>query len=120
MKTILQLALAALVVYGCAQAGDSAWRRYQFEDAVHQETRFGHNETTSDLHRRILELAGGHGVELTGENVRIEQRGLETIVNVEYTEAINLVPGVYTHPQTYRISLRAQGMRPLTIDKKKR
>lgn len=119
MKTIISLVIAALIVNACIRAGDSAWRYYQFEDAVSQETRFGNAKTTSELRRRLLQMAIEHDVAVAEEDVVVERRGIESFVSMRWVEALPLVPKVYTHEQAYDITLSVQPVRPLADDKKK-
>ena len=118
MKTILALIFAALVVNACVRMGDSAWRNYQLEDSVSQETRFGDSKTASMLRRKIIQLAAEKGVQLTDEDVVVEKRGIETHVSLGYSESLKLIPSVYTHEQAYDITMTVQPVRPL-IDEKK-
>ena len=113
MKTLLSLALAALIVNACVRAGDSAWRFYQLRDAVEHETRYGEVKTTALLQKRIVELAQEHGVHLTDNDVTVEKQGQQTYVSVIYTEAIPLVPRAYTHDQEYDITLTVQPSKPI-------
>ena len=119
MRTILTLVFAALVVNACVRLGDSAWRNYQLEDAINQETRFGEAKTASMLHNKIVQLAADKGVELTEEQVVVEKRGSETYVSVEYAENLNLVPMVYMREQGYEITMTVQPIKPLVDEKKK-
>ena len=119
MKTILALLFAALIVNACVRIGDSVWRNYQLEDGINQEARFGDSPTAAALRRKILQLAGQQGVELTDEDVVVERRGIETYVSLGYTESLNLVPGVYTYDQTYDITMSVQPVKPLMVEKAK-
>ncbi len=119
MKAILSLIVAAVIVNACIRAGDSAWRYYQFEDAVEQEARFGTSSTTSQLRTRLLQLAVDHDVELAQDDVIVDRRGIETYVSIQYTEALPLVPKVYTHEQAYDITMSVQPVRPIVVDDKK-
>ncbi len=119
MRTIFSLIMAALIVNACIRAGDSAWRHYQLEDAIDQETRFGSSKTTSELRRRIADLAVEYGVPLTAEDVVVERRGQHTFVSLEYLEDIPLVPKAYTHQKLYDITMSVQPMRALVVDDRK-
>src|SRR5687767_13514218 len=108
MKTIIQLLIAALLVYACVRAGESAWRHYQFENLVEQEARFGDMRTTSELRRRLLQLAEDYGIALDEGDLIVRRRGQETVVSLTYVEAIPLLPKMYTHQQTYEITMSVQ------------
>jgi hypothetical protein len=118
MKTVLQLLLAAIVINACVRAGESAWSSYQFRDTVEQEARFGSARTTSQLQDRLLQIAEDHGITINEDRLIVTRRGLETVVVLEYTDEIPLIPWVYTHPQIYDVSLQVQPLRPLLDDSK--
>jgi hypothetical protein len=120
MKTILQVVLAALVVNACVRAGESAWRYYQFKDAVEQEARFGNQRTTSLLRKRILQVAKDHGVTVDPDDIVVESRdrGLETDVSIRYVDPIALVPRAYTRQHEYEVSLSIMPVRPILSDEK--
>ena len=118
LKTIVQLLIAGVIVHACARAGESAWRYYEFKDAVAQEARFGNAKTTSELHRQVLQLAEEHGVALESEDVAVERRGEQTFVSASYIESVPLVPAIYTRDQRYAFEVSVRGLRPLTVDDK--
>ena len=57
MKTLLKLAVAALVIYACWQAGSVYLRYYQFKDEVQQTALFGAAKSDSELHKVIMDIA---------------------------------------------------------------
>src|SRR5215203_5678979 len=118
MKTFFSFVLAALVVNACVRAGDSTWRSYQLRDAVEHEARYGDLKTASLLRKRIIQLAQDHDIDLTDDDVAIEKRGQQTYVSVTYVESIPLVPKLYTHEQSFDITMTVQPLRPIAADKK--
>jgi hypothetical protein len=118
LKAILQIAAAIVLVVACARAGEAAWRYYEFKDAVEQEVRFSDAKTTSQLHRRVVELAQEHDVELEYEDIVVEPRNSQTVVSVSYVEPIALVPGVYTRNQQFEFQISVLAVRPLLVDEK--
>ena len=118
MKTIIQIVVAVVVVIACARGGEAAWRYYEFKDAVEQEIRFGSGKTTSELRRRVMELAVQHSVAVEYENVIVEPRPGQTFVSVDYVEAIKLVPAIYTRQQQFAFEMTIPAARPLIIDER--
>jgi hypothetical protein len=120
MKLIIQLLVAALILNACVRAGESAWRYYQFKDAVEQEARYGTLRTTSLLRQRIMQIAADNSVDLDPDDVIVESRdrGIETQVEVRYIDPIPLVPRAYTRLHEYEISLRLVPVRPIVSDDK--
>ena len=103
-------------MHACVRAGHSAWRYYQFKDAVEQEARFASRLTESELHQRIVELAEEHQIALAYEDVAVERRGDQTSVSAAYYESIPLVPIVYTREHLFEVDVSVRVMRPLTVD----
>ena len=118
MKTIIQVVVALAVVIACARGGEAAWRYYEFKDAVEQEVRFGDAKTTSQLHRRVMELASQHNVDLAYEDVAVEAREGETVVTASYVEPIVLVPAIYTRSQQFDFEVSVKVVRPLIVDER--
>jgi hypothetical protein len=110
MKTIIQLLIAALVINGCIQGGRAALRNYELKEAVEQEVRFGGQKTAPELHGRLLALAAEHGVAIEPGNVTVEKNGQDTSAAMSYVEAVELVPRLYIHQQTFDIQVRATSM----------
>jgi hypothetical protein len=118
LKTIIQIVAAIVVVIACARGAESAWRYYQFKDAVQQEVRFGNAKTTSQVRNRVMELAREHDVGLDEDDVVVEPRDTQTYVAVSYVEAIPLVPALYTRSQQFDFEITVRVSRPLIVDHK--
>jgi hypothetical protein len=116
LKLIVQLLIAALIVYATAHVGAAAWKYYQFRDAVEQEARFGNAKSTSALHRRVLEVAGDHGIELAFDDVAVQREGEWTRVTVRYVDVVQLVPELYSREQELNVDVSVRVSRPLTVD----
>lgn len=116
MKTIIQILLAIVVVNASIQGAIAAWEHLQFKDAVEQETRYGNQQTTSQLHRRILEIGEEHGVPLAYGDVAVSRDGLRTTVELVYTRMVPFVPRVYEPEWTYDVSISVNPVRPITLD----
>lgn len=116
MKTIIQFLLAALVINGCIQGARSAWRQYEFKDAVEQEMRFGRSTTPLQLQHRLIQVGDEHGVALSPEDVTVEKRGQQTHVALSYTDGIALVPRVYTYRRNFDVTLSVEPLHALTPD----
>ena len=93
MKTILKLALAALVVHAGYQVGRAYWDHYQFQDAVQQVAQFAEREPLPELESRVLDLAAERGLPLEEGALEVsrEQRRIE--INGSYTRELLLAPG---------------------------
>jgi hypothetical protein len=120
LKTIIQLLIAGVIVHACVQGAVAAWEHYQFQDDVEQEARFGDKRTTSELHRRVLEMGEEHGIPLAYEDVEVTRRGLQTSVEFTYARMVPLVPRLYEPSWTYTVSLSVHPVRPIAVDKPRR
>ena len=116
MKFLFKVLLTGLIMNAAVQAGRTAWNHYEFKDAVEQEARFGRSKTSSELHGRVLEIASERGVPLEYEDVVVEANQGQTRVEVNYTEAVELIPRMYTHQQPLTMNVNIRVTRPLTVD----
>jgi hypothetical protein len=105
MSTFLKLALTALVLNGCFQAGRSAWTFYQFEDSVHQAVLFSQNQTAPQVRARILKIADQQQVPIDADTLDVTYQGTQARVVGEYTDRVKLVPGVYAYNWTHALNL---------------
>jgi hypothetical protein len=120
LKTIFYLVIVALVVNACVQGSLAAWEHYQLVDAVEQETRFGSQKTTSELHQRVVQIGQEFNVPLTYNDVSVSKRGQQTQVAFSYVKPVELVPRLYTRQWTYDVDLTVQPVRPIAVDDSKR
>jgi hypothetical protein len=105
MSTFFKLAITALVLNACVQAGRSAWTFYQFEDSVQQAVLFSAKETPPQVKARIVELAGEHQVPLDPGVVEVKFSGTQARITGEYTDAVRLVPGAFVYDWTHVLDL---------------
>jgi hypothetical protein len=105
MSTFIKLAVTALVLNACVQAGRSAWTFYQFDDAVQQAVLFSARETPTQLRNRILAVADEHQVPLDPETLDVEFVQTQARVKGSYTDGVKLVPGAYVYQWTHNLDL---------------
>ena len=105
IKTIIKLALAAIIAHAVWQLFVVYSAHYRFKDAVTTTTQFrGQTSSDSQLHDRIFELASQFDVPVTDENLTIRREENHTIVESSYTRPVNFFPGVtYQWPFTLRV-----------------
>ena len=116
MRTFITVAIAALVVNACVQASLSTWEHYQFVDEVEQEARFGGQKTTSDLHRRVQEIADSYSVPLAYNDISVQKQGMITTVSFTYTRTFEMVPRLYMFSRDYDVALNVYPVRPIHAD----
>jgi hypothetical protein len=115
MKTIIQLAIAALVINAAFQTARVYWDFYEFQDAIQQEALHGREATASQMHKRVLEIAAEHGIELAWGDVIIGSEPAQTSIDVDYEQPIPLAPG-YKRVWPFKASVSARRIKPLTMD----
>ena len=105
MKSLIKLALAALVTYAAWNAGQ-AWLKYiKFKDDVEQLAQFSTKVTEDDLRTKVLEAAAQHSVSLD-DDVTVRRESARTYVDGSYTELINVLPW-YTYPYKFEVHVNA-------------
>lgn len=105
MSTFFKLAITALVLNACVQAGRSAWTFYQFEDSVQQAALFSASQTAPQVKARILELAEEQEVPIDPAVVEVSYRGTQARITGEYTDHVSLIPGGYVYDWTHVLDL---------------
>lgn len=102
IKTIVKLALVALIANATWQAVNAYWPHYKFEDAVRSTVQFRGDRTDTQLRARILELAANYDVPVGEEDIEIRRDEAHTIVDAAYVRSVNLVPG-YTYRMPFTL-----------------
>jgi hypothetical protein len=96
IKTILKLAIVALLANATWQAINAYWPHYKFEDAVRSTAEYRGDRSDAQLRARILELAANYDVPLDGSELTVRREDSRTIVDATYVRAVDFVPG-YTY-----------------------
>jgi hypothetical protein len=104
IKTIIQLALAALVAHAAWQLFVVYSAHYKFKDAVTSATQFRAEMSDGQLHDRVFELASQFGLPVTDENLTIRREENHTIVESSYTRPVNFFPG-FTYPWPFTLKV---------------
>jgi hypothetical protein len=92
IKTVIKLAIAALVVHACWRSANVMLRYYKFKDAVHEALLFSNAKSDGQLQARVMELASQFEVPVSEENVAITHEENKTVINAVYTDQVELVP----------------------------
>jgi hypothetical protein len=104
IKTIVKLALVALIANATWQAVNAYWPHYKFEDAVRSTVQFRGDRTDAQLRARILELAANYDVPVAEEDIQIrrDETQTRTTVDASYQRSVNLAPG-YTYRMPFKL-----------------
>ena len=108
LRTLVKLAIAALVINASWQLFSVYWSHFKFVDAVQATTQFRGDKSEEQIRNRILELAGEFDVPMSDENLTIRDSKSRTIVDGDYTRSVKLAPG-YAYP--WRFTLHTDTLR---------
>jgi hypothetical protein len=105
IKTIVKLAIVALVANATWQAVNAYWPHYKFEDAVRSTVQYRGDRSDAQLRARILELATNYDIPLDAENLDVRRDETHTIVDASYVRSVALAPGyTYRWPFTLHVA----------------
>ena len=93
MRTLIKLALAALVIHATYQVGSAYWDHYQFTDAVQQVAQFGESEPMAEIKNRVMELAAERNLPIADDAITVTRAQRRIDVDGAYTREILLAPG---------------------------
>ena len=93
MKTIIKLAISALIVNGAWRLGSEYVTLYAFRDAV-REAALAKGLSEDRLRERIMELAAARGLPLSEDQVTIRREERHAFVSGSYVKPVALFPGI--------------------------
>ena len=93
MRTLIKLAIAALVIHAVYRVGSAYWDHYQFTDAVQQVAQFGESEPMPEIKKRVMELAAERYLPIAEEAITVSRTKRRIDVDGSYTREILLAPG---------------------------
>jgi hypothetical protein len=104
MRTLIKLAIAALVIHAAYQIGSAYWDHYQFTDAVQQVAQFGESEPIAEIKTRVMELAAERNLPIPEDAITVTRQRRRIDVDGAYTREILLAPG-YKRPWTFTVDV---------------
>ena len=108
MKTIIQIAVALVLLTGAVQAGRAAVKHYSFVDAVQEAMLFAGSRTEEQIAERVMEIAGDHEIPLDPENLTVERQPYQINIEAPYTDRVDLLPGVYARSWDFEASVHVR------------
>jgi len=93
MKTLIKLALVALIVNGAYHVGAAYVTHFQFRDAVQEMVQFRGNKDDAWVHDKIVDLAQQYEIPVDDKAIEIQSERLHTLVTISYVRKIDIVPG---------------------------
>ncbi len=98
MKTIIKIVITLAILTACFQAGRYYFNNFQFEDAAQQRLLFETRASDADVVNIVMKLAAEYQLPLKDEDISVRMIGQDRVVEMEYTENVPLLPGVFTYP----------------------
>jgi len=115
IRTLLKLAIVALLANAAWRVGSAYLGYYRFTDAVQQMTHYRGDKSDAQIHDRIFALASQHDIDVTDDTLTIRREENRTIVDGAYTQAIEFLPGVvYQWP--FKVHIDTPIVDPLKLD----
>jgi hypothetical protein len=108
MKTIIQIAVALVLLTGAVQAGRAAVKHYSFVDAIHEAMLFAGSRTEDQIAQRVMEIAGDHQIPLDPEHLTVERQPYQIIIEAPYTDRVDLLPGFYARTWDFETSVQVR------------
>jgi hypothetical protein len=104
LKTLIKLAIVALVANATWRVGSEYLSFYRFKDAVQETTQLGGRRSDAQLRSRIVELASNYDIPVDEESLTVTRRENHIIVDTEFKKRITLAPGFqYEWPFTLHV-----------------
>src|SRR5258708_897610 len=104
IKTLIKLAIAALVVHACWRSANVVLKYSKFKDAVHEMVLFSNAKSDVQMQSRVMELASQFDVPVAEENVEILHKENRTIVNATYIDKIEFIPTKF-YPWQFKVNV---------------
>jgi hypothetical protein len=115
IRTVIKLAIVALLANATWQVFNVYWPYYKFKDAIHATAQFRGDKTDDQIRSRILELAEQFGVPLSEEALSVRQENKHTIVDAAYTHPVEVFPR-YTYRWPFTIHVDTFTVIPQGVD----
>ena len=93
IRRLIALVFVAALVYAGYNVA-TAWVHYRkFQDAVRDTALFGNGKSDDDLRTKVMEEASQNQIPLSSDNVTIERRAGEVVIEARYVETVKILPG---------------------------
>jgi hypothetical protein len=93
IRTIIKLALVALVANALVRTVPVYWNYFKFQDAVQETARFSAKRSERDVQERVLSIANRFEIPVDLDDIRVRKEGEKTFVETAYGAEIEYFPG---------------------------
>jgi hypothetical protein len=118
MKTIIQLLIVVLLFHAGYRALSSYYTYYDYTAKLGEEVHHGRVSTTSQLHKRAIDLGTEYGLAIQWEDVQVTAQAGQTTVNFYYVDPVPFIPRYYVRPWEFEGTVSAIRLRPLKVDER--
>ena len=98
MKTLIKITITLVILIACFQAARYYWNNFSFEDAAQQRLLFETRASDAEVVNIVMRLANEYALPLKPEDISVRMVGQDRVVEMEYTETVPLIPGVFNYP----------------------
>lgn len=93
IRTLIKLALVALVANALVRTVPVYWNYFKFKDAVQETARFSSRRSERDVQERVLSIANRFEIPVDAGDIRVRKDGETTFVETAYDTEIEYFPG---------------------------
>jgi hypothetical protein len=114
IKTIVKLAVVALLANAVWRIGSAYISFYRFQDAVSEAVLHSKGKTENELKDKVIELAASYDEPMTVDAISIRREDPHTIIEGAYKKPVLLAPGIeYEWP--FNLSVDALVLVPVKL-----
>ncbi|MBZ5556099.1 MAG: hypothetical protein LAO77_02370 [Acidobacteriia bacterium] len=115
IKTIVKLAIVAVIANAAWHAFVPYSAHFKFKDAVEAASQYGSEKPDDELRAKVLEIAAEHDVPLTPEGFTLRRDLKHTIIDGSYVQPIEIFPG-FSYPYTFTWHTDTFALQPPKVD----
>jgi hypothetical protein len=102
IRTLLKLAIVALVANAAWHLFGAYSPNYRFQDSVQYVAQNRGQMSDEALRDKIVDLAGQFDVPVAPADISVTEQGTHTLVDLSYVRPIELAPG-FTYPWKFSV-----------------
>jgi hypothetical protein len=106
LRSIIRLALVALVVHAGYKTLPVFWTHFKFRDAVQDMATFSSKRTEHEIADRVMEIAARMDVPLAREDLKVHRAQGTTYVDATYMAQLEYFPQRF-YPWEFTLGIRA-------------
>lgn len=104
IRTVIKLAIVAVVVHAAVRIVPVYWNYFKFKDAVQETANFSSKRTEEEVRTRVHAITQRLDLPISLQDIRVRKSGETTFVETQYTEQLEYFPG-QKYPVEFKISV---------------